>query len=219
MLDDGAGVMEDGYATIDALLAASPGWLDPLDVHTAGLLGDLAGETDAAVRLALALASRQVRRGHVCLEVRATAATAGPVDDEGRLLRATAATAESMDDEGQVQGPLRWPEAEDWLRALAASRLVATVSDCALPGAPPPEPVPLVLEQPSGRLYLRRWWEHEAALAALLETTRRCHGGARRPGAGGEPGPAVPARGRRRPTPAGATRRRRWRWRRDGSWR
>lgn len=143
-------------ATLDAIGQAAPDWFDPVDLHTAGLLGDLAGEGDPAVRLALALASRQVRRGHVCLELPATAATPGPVDEEGRALDG-----------------LRWPDGAAWLGALEASPLVVVLPDGAPPEAAPPEPVPLLLEQPSGRLYLRRWWAHEAALARLLDQRAR----------------------------------------------
>ena len=138
-------------ASIDALVLASPGWLDPLDIQAAALLSDLAGEDRPAVRLALALTSRQLRRGHVCLDLRALASTGAPLDDEGEAL-----------------GDLCWPGLEAWLAALAESPLVLTAADGTAPGGLRPEPVPLVLEQPSGRLYLRRWWDHEAALAQAL---------------------------------------------------
>lgn len=138
-------------ASIAAIQAASPGWLDRLDVQAAALLADLAGEARAEVRLALALASRQLRQGHVCLDLRASAATAGPLDEDGQPL------------EG-----LRWPVLEGWLAALSDSPLVLTLADGVALDGFSPEPIPLVLELPSARLYLRRYWEHEAALAALL---------------------------------------------------
>jgi exodeoxyribonuclease V alpha subunit len=144
--------MTGRQASVENLVEAQPGWLDPLDLQGARLLGDLVGESEPTVRLALALASRQVRLGHVCLDLRATTAAPGPLDDEGLPLP-----------------DLRWPPLAAWLAALDASQLVASVPDGAAADWPTTAPVPLVLEQPSGRLYLRRWWDHEAALAAALQ--------------------------------------------------
>lgn len=144
-----------GEATVAALTAAASDWLAPQEIHAARLLGDLAGRPpgpdDDRVRLALALAARQVRLGHVCLDLRAACAAGGPVDEEGRPL-----------------GDLAWPAIEAWLVALADSPLVACLPDGAPPQAIPAEPRPLVLEQPAARLYLRRWWEHEARMASAL---------------------------------------------------
>ena len=142
-------------ATVAALQTAATDWLAPQEVHIARLLGDLAPgperSDDDRVRLALALAARQVRLGHVCLDLPALCAAGGPVDEEGRRL----------------QG-IVWPPLAAWLAALADSPLVTCLSESSPPEAAPAEPRPLVLEQPAARLYLRRWWEHEARLAAAL---------------------------------------------------
>ncbi|MBK8539986.1 MAG: exodeoxyribonuclease V subunit alpha [Ardenticatenia bacterium] len=142
-------------ATVAALQAAATDWLAPQEVHIARLLGDLAPRpewpADDRVRLALALAARQVRLGHVCLDLPALCAAGGPVDEEGRRL------------EGLV-----WPPLAAWLAALGDSPLVTCLPEGSPPEAAPAEPRPLVLEQPAARLYLRRWWEHEARLAAVL---------------------------------------------------
>ncbi len=142
-------------ATVAALQTAATDWLAPQEVHIARLLGDLAPmperSDDDRIRLALALAARQVRLGHVCLDLPALCAAGGPVDEEGRRL----------------QG-IVWPPLDVWLAALTDSPLVTCLPESSPPEAAPAEPRPLVLEQPAARLYLRRWWEHEARLAAAL---------------------------------------------------
>ncbi len=147
----GARTAVAGEATIERIYDRDPDWLAAIDRQAAALLADAAGESDDRVRLALALCSRQLRRGHVCLELRGLAGESGPVDEEGEDLGAGA-----------------WPEVEGWLEGLARSRLVTRLADGAELSAAPAEPRPLVLELPSGRLYLRRWWDHEASLAAAI---------------------------------------------------
>jgi len=73
------------------------GVLEASDVHVALRIGDLGGESDEQVLLGAALAVRAVRHGSVCLDP-ATVPTLAP--------------------------ELPWPEAGDWLAALAASPLV-----------------------------------------------------------------------------------------------
>ena len=124
--------------TIDVLHAAAI--LSPLDVHFARAMGRIGGETRADVLLAAAMASRQVSRGHVCLDLEGLAAAS--------VLR---------DDEGQLVAEHPWPRLKSWMKALRASPLV---SDGELVR-------PLVLDG-AGRLYLRRYWEHEGQLAASL---------------------------------------------------
>lgn len=144
-------------ATVAALEALAPGWLAAEDRMAAWVLGDLAPAADPAaaerLRLALALCSRQLRLGHVCLELPALAMEGGPADDEGRPLG---------------EGALHWPPLAAWTTDLAASPLVCCLPPAAPPAAAPSEPRPLVLEAATGRLYLRRWWEHEARLAEAL---------------------------------------------------
>lgn len=153
---------EADVASLDAL---APGWLAPEDRMAAWVLGDLAPPAPhralERLRLALALCSRQLGRGHVCLDLPALVQEGGPVDEEGRPLGA----GDHDDDPGPA---LVWPPLPDWLADLAASPLVCCLPPGAPPDAAPAEPRPLVLEPASGRLYLRRWWEHEAQLAEAL---------------------------------------------------
>ncbi len=110
--------------------------LSPLDEHFARAVGRLAGEERADVLLAAALASRQVSRGHVCLEL-ARLVEDPPVDD------------------------LRWPALAGWIEALRSSGLVADAATAER------EARPLVLDA-RGRLYLKRYWDHQRRLAAAI---------------------------------------------------
>ncbi|MFN8190037.1 MAG: exodeoxyribonuclease V subunit alpha [Nocardioidaceae bacterium] len=80
------------------------GVLEAADVHVAGRLAAMVGEADEAVRLAVALAVRAVRRGSVCVDL---------VEVVG---------AESL---GEAEAPLPWPEVAGWLDRVAASALTA----------------------------------------------------------------------------------------------
>lgn len=124
--------------TIDRLRAAT--MLSPLDVHFARAMGRIGGAASDDVLLAAAMASQQVSRGHVCLDL-------------ARLAEAPAL----YDEEGQLVAEHPWPRLESWLKTLRSSPLVSdgeVVSPLVLDGA--------------GRLYLRRYWEHEVQLAASL---------------------------------------------------
>ncbi len=75
------------------------GVLEASDVHVAARVGDLGGETDDRVLLAVALAVRGVRSGSVCVDlttIPAVAPDAGPA----------------------------WPDARSWAEAVSASPLV-----------------------------------------------------------------------------------------------
>jgi exodeoxyribonuclease V alpha subunit len=114
------------------------GVLAPLDEQLADTLCRLGDERDERVRLALALLSRQVSQGHVCLPIAELSA--------GRL---------SLDLEAETPA-FAWPEANAWLAALRASPLCKTEQT--------EDTSPLVLDA-QGRLYLRRHFERERALA------------------------------------------------------
>ncbi len=116
------------------------GVLSPLDAHFARAMARIAGEAREEVLLAAAMVSQHVGRGHVCLDLAALAATPALLDGEGRVV---------------AERP--WPELAAWIEALRSCPLVGT-SDAVSP---------LVLDA-AGRLYLRRYWEHESALAASL---------------------------------------------------
>ncbi len=81
------------------------GVLDAADVHVARRLGRLGGEGDETVLLAAALAARAPRLGHVCVELKTIAATAG-------------------DEEGAADPDLPWPEPDAWLATLRDSPLI-----------------------------------------------------------------------------------------------
>jgi exodeoxyribonuclease V alpha subunit len=74
------------------------GVLESTDVHVAQRIAALAGETDDAVALALALATRALRGGSVCVDLTTVAAESGVPD-------------------------LPWPDPVRWLSALRASSL------------------------------------------------------------------------------------------------
>ena len=117
------------------------GALGALDVHFAERLADLCGEGSPEVRLAAALAARQLSEAHVCLDLR---------DVAGRSPDASGAVdAEAL--AGHVH-----PRLGEWRRLLERSRLVGGPGDTA----------PLVLDGP--RLYLRRYHEYETRVAACI---------------------------------------------------
>jgi exodeoxyribonuclease V alpha subunit len=127
---------------LDRLRAAE--LIGALDRELARTLGELAGGCSEQVGLAVALASRFTREGHVCFEVERYAGQR-LVDAEGR------------------EFPDALPELAIWKTELRNSPLVAdSDSD---------EPRPLVLSA-AGRLYLRRYWQHEQRVAELLKQQR-----------------------------------------------
>ncbi|WP_170981477.1 exodeoxyribonuclease V subunit alpha [Nocardioides dongxiaopingii] len=92
-----------GATSRGGLLAAfnAAGVLEASDVHVASRVGDLGGEADDRVLLAVALAVRGVRHGSVCVDLTTVAALA----------------EESVG--------LAWPAPGAWAEAVAASPLVA----------------------------------------------------------------------------------------------
>ena len=118
------------------------GEINALDQNFARTLARLAGEERPEVILAAALASRQLRAGHVGWDIERWVAERGEDPD-----------AVSMD----------CPETRAWLQALAESPLVESV----VTGAAGAGDTPLVLEA-GRRLYLRRYWEYQQRLASAL---------------------------------------------------
>ncbi len=118
------------------------GVLSALDVAFARTLGRLAGESAPPVLLGAALASRAVAQGHVCLHL-------------GRLIGA----GPLRDESGAAIEPAPWPDEAAWWAALRASPLVGGASADSTPA-------PLVSD--GGRLYLRRYWLYETALAVAI---------------------------------------------------
>jgi exodeoxyribonuclease V alpha subunit len=119
------------------------GVVSSLDWHFAYAVGRIGGDERPAVRLAAALASRAVGQGHVCLDV-------------PRLL-----DGPSLADDKGMPVECAWPALHEWRAILDASPLVAPAGSALV--------TPLVLDA-AGRLYLRRYWEHQTRLAAAIRT-------------------------------------------------
>ncbi|HMJ36512.1 MAG TPA: exodeoxyribonuclease V subunit alpha [Baekduia sp.] len=119
------------------------GVISSADVQVARRLAALGGVEDPALLLALALAVRAPRLGHVLVDL-ATIRTTVAVDTE-----------EPVDLDG-----LPWPDAEGWVARVAECALVA-VGDG---GGPADRPLRLV----GTALYLDRYWREERQVAADL---------------------------------------------------
>ncbi|MCX8071209.1 MAG: exodeoxyribonuclease V subunit alpha [Candidatus Binatia bacterium] len=116
------------------------GLVNDFDLHLAATLGRVGGEEREAVLATVALLSRSLRDGHVCLNVASAGAALGVGAGDDDSLAA-----------------LQWPPG--LLDALAASPLVGSGSG----------DTPLVLDR-AGRLYLRRyWWFEQNVIAALRQ--------------------------------------------------
>jgi exodeoxyribonuclease V alpha subunit len=119
------------------------GVLAASDVHVALRLARLGDEHDESVALAAALAVRAPRIGHVYTDLATIRDTA------------TLDTDEPVDLSG-----LPWPAADEWVRRLGSSSLVASGDD----DGGEPRPLRLV----GALLYLDRYWREERRLAADL---------------------------------------------------
>jgi exodeoxyribonuclease V alpha subunit len=117
------------------------GVLSAADVHVAARLASLVGEERESVRLAIALAVRGPRLGHVFVDLATIRDTASVESDEPVDL-----------------SELPWPGAPEWLGALAGSEVVAVGEEAAS------RPLRLL----GNRLYLDRYWREERAVAADL---------------------------------------------------
>jgi exodeoxyribonuclease V alpha subunit len=146
-----------GAATVDAFDARvaaraagslrefnAGGVLSAADVHVAGRMAGLVGETSEDVTLAAALAVRGPRLGHVFVDLASIRETVSVESDEPVDLTA-----------------LPWPAGDGWLAAVAASALVA-VGEEALESDRP-------LRLLGSRLYLDRYWREERRVAGDLQ--------------------------------------------------
>ncbi len=120
------------------------GVLSAADVHVAMRLAELGGETSEEVGLAIALAVRAPRRGHVFVDL-ATIRDTATIDTE---------------DEAVDVSSLPWPVASTWPSTVAGSPLVAVGED------DPSLDQPLRLA--GTRLYLDRYWREELSVARDL---------------------------------------------------
>ncbi len=122
------------------------GWLRAVDHALALSLRRLDPDTDDAVLVAAALASRALAFGHSGL----------PLDRAGDL---------SVEIAPEREAP-QLPEPAAWAAALHASPWVASIEGSANAEADPTRGRPLVFE--NGRVYLRRYRDYEFRLAAAL---------------------------------------------------
>ncbi len=124
---------------------AEAGMLRLIDFHLARRLGQLAGESDPDVVLALALAVRELRLGSVCVDLATAPARLQPEADldDGSTERSVA--------------DLPWPEAGAWLTRVAASAAVSGTAEVEAP-----------FRLDGSLLYLDRYWRQERSLASLL---------------------------------------------------
>lgn len=121
------------------------GWIRYLDLALVRFLKEQQSKVSDGVLLAAALASHQLGRGHICLDLRAALA-----DPDAAL------SLPPEGDETQSSKPLELLSGmtlETWEQSLSASSLVAAGSGN----------TPLVLS--SGRLYLRRYWQYTQQVA------------------------------------------------------
>lgn len=154
---------------LEKLLAAwvERGWLRPLDLALAKLIRDLFPNCPPLVLLGSALASHQLGRGHICLDLEATLAAPD-----------LALSLPPEDDAGEGERPplpsevLRGVAARDWCgEFLAAPGIVYHQSAClTLEGDDehPGQPLVLAGMPRRPRLYLRRYWRHEQQVARAL---------------------------------------------------
>lgn len=130
---------------IDAEILIRSGRFSPLDRHFARLIERLSGGDDGLLAAAALLASSQTARGHVCADLSALA---------GKSI------AESLGERefaGEDPSGLRFPEMNDWRRALHRSPAVGA----------PHEYRPLILDG-RDRLYLYRYWRYERDLIEII---------------------------------------------------
>lgn len=167
--------LENHAAVLDLLARwVEQGWLRPLDRALAAFLGQQCPEADPVALLLTALASHQAGRGHVCLDL---AATAGDADG---ALGLAPADSRPVTDEAEP------PRPSDCLPTRVAD-LAAALGDSRLAG-PGAGTTPLVLEGPpeSPRLYLRRYRQAEVAIAEAVTARSRSTDEAT-PGSGADP--------------------------------
>ena len=161
LIDHAANPSGDATRTMLHTLArwTANDWLRSLDEAFVLFLHELDPATSPLVLLAAALASHQLGRGHVCLDLQATLA-------DSRF--ALSLPPDAVDGNGEADdAPLPLPSdvlagvtLVHWQTALQASGLVASGADPAAAGTP------LVLQ--GNRLYLRRYWQHEQDVANAI---------------------------------------------------
>lgn len=130
------------------------GLIEPADRHIATTVGRLAGEASPEVLLAIALAARAPRHGHVAVDLATVAASA--IDE-------IAPDRRGLGFAGADAPALPWPDPADWLVKVRSSGLVA-VLDTPRDDPDPTAPVVLV----GSLLYLQKYWVYERSVARQL---------------------------------------------------
>lgn len=133
------------------------GWIRALDLALVRMLADLDPQAAPELLLAACMTSHQLGRGHICLDLEVTLKD----PDAALSLPPEGAFGEALPDRPSelLNG---WSLAH-WLEAMAASPLVVADGEASDSGAP------LVLDRGTpARLYLRRQWQYERAVAAAL---------------------------------------------------
>ncbi|MBN9696918.1 MAG: exodeoxyribonuclease V subunit alpha [Zoogloea sp.] len=140
-------------ASLLALLDAwaARGWLRSLDAAFARFLAQEAGEAPPLLLLAAALASHQLGRGHACLDL------ADTLGDPGFAL---SLPPEGDSLEAEADRPVL---PADLLDGLGLAAWMAALADPALVGHGEGDTPLLCIGQ---RVYLRRYWQYEGAVAA-----------------------------------------------------
>lgn len=123
------------------------GWLKPLDRAFTRFLQHQCPESSQLVLLAAALASHQLGRGHICLDLRAALA------DPDVTLSLPPAEEDRAPLPQRPSALLEGISLQAWTQSLEDAALVA----------PGPGNTPLVLS--NKRLYLRRYWQYEVQVA------------------------------------------------------
>ena len=125
--------------------------LASLDVHVVDHLAALVGETDTEALLALALATRAPRHGHICVDLRA-------LQPDSLLTEAGEALGAAGPD-GEAPPLELMADRDAWLARVAASSLVRLADD-------PDSRTPFVLA--GSLLYSDRYFRYQQRLTALL---------------------------------------------------
>ena len=144
----GGDAVPEGVAVLAPFVDA--GVFGHYEAHLAAAVARLEpGVTDEAV-VALAVAARATRFGHVCVELAEVARQVVPLDEDG--------------DSGE-SGALPWPPAAAWAERLSESGIVSAPGDVTV------RLRPLVF---GGRfVYLQRYWRYELAVADDLSDRAR----------------------------------------------
>ncbi|WP_432696777.1 exodeoxyribonuclease V subunit alpha [Marinobacterium sp. YM272] len=129
------------------------GWIRALDLSLARMLAELDPKAAPELLLAAVLCSHQLGRGHICLDLEATLAD----PDAALSLPPEGAYGEVLPD--RPSELLQGLALNTWLERINTSSLVQTGAGNS----------PLVLQPGKpARLYLRRQWRYEVAVAAAI---------------------------------------------------